>query len=65
MAQYIITGRNSEGSTVVSAAVDSIDQDGPILDEMDIVNAVRAVVAQGAGVVFVQVQKYEQTITNV
>lgn len=65
MAQYIITGRNSEGSTVVSAAVDSIDQDGPILDEMDIVNAVKAVVAGGAGVVLVTAKKYELAITDV
>lgn len=65
MANYVITGRNSEGETLVSASVDSIDQDVPVIAEMDIVNAVRNAVGGGTGVTSVVVRKYEQVISIV
>jgi hypothetical protein len=65
VANYIILGRDGEGSTIVSAAIDSIDQEGAVVDEMDIVNAVRAAVAGGTGVVQVIARRYQQTITEV
>ena len=65
MANYQVIGRNSEGSSVVTVAVSSVDQDGRYLDDMDVVNAVRSLVAGTAGVSSVVAKKFEQVITNV
>ena len=65
MANYQVTGRNAEGSTLLSVAVGAVDQDGHFLDDMDVVNAVRAVVAGAPGVVSVVARKFEQVITIV
>lgn len=65
MANYVVTGKDSQGNQLVSTAIDSIDQDEPVIDPMTIVNAVRGAVAGGTGVATVVVRKYEQTITIV
>lgn len=65
MANYQVLGRNVEGSTVVTVAVSSVDQDGHYLDDLDVVNAVRAVVGGAAGVSSVVAKKFEQVITIV
>lgn len=65
MANYTVIGRNSEGSVVVSTSVGSLDQDGHYLDEIDVVNAVRALFAGTTGIEFVVARKYEQVITIV
>ncbi|MFE2311680.1 hypothetical protein ACFXC8_00515 [Streptomyces sp. NPDC059441] len=65
MASYVITGRNKTGEPVLSVNVDSISQEPPVVDEVDVVNAVRAFIAGTAGVFSVVAQKYEQVITTV
>ena len=63
MANYTVAGRNNEGSTVVQVAIGSVDQDSHYVDDMDVVNAVRAVVAGAPGVQSVVAKRYEQVIT--
>lgn len=65
MANYQILGRNVEGSTVVTVAVSAVDQDGHYLDDMDVVSAVKSVVAGASGVSSVVAKKFEQVITIV
>lgn len=65
MANYQVVGRNTEGSTMLSVAVGAVDQDGHYLDDMDVVNAVRSVVAGAPGVASVVAKKFEQVITVV
>lgn len=65
MANYQVLGRDAAGSTMVTVAVSSVDQDGHYLDDMDVVNAVKSVVAGAAGVSSVVARKFEQVITLV
>lgn len=65
MAQYVITGRNSSGENIVSVQIEPINQDTQVLQDMDVVDAVRNLIASTAGVNSVQAQKFEQVITNV
>lgn len=65
MATYVITGRNKSGEPVLSASIDSITQEPPVVDEVDVVNVLRAFIAGTAGVVSVVAQKFEQVITVV
>ncbi|MFK0018184.1 hypothetical protein [Streptomyces sp. NPDC090798] len=65
MASYVITGRNKSGEPVLSVNIDAISQEPPVVDEVDVVNAVRVFIAGTAGVVSVVAQKYEQVITVV
>lgn len=65
MANYQVVGRNVEGSTVVTVAVSAVDQDGHYLDDMDVVSAVKSVVAGASGVASVVAKKFEQVITIV
>lgn len=65
MANYTVVGRNGESSAVVSVSIGAVDQDGHYLDEMDVVNAVRALLAATPGVSSVVAKKYEQVITVV
>ncbi len=65
MATYVITGKNSGGSPLVSVNVSGINQDAPIVAELDVVNALRQYLNGVAGVSVVVAQKYEQVITVV
>lgn len=65
MASYQVTGRNNEGSPLVSVAISSIDQDTQVVAELDVVNAVRACLEAVPGVQSVVARKYEQVITIV
>lgn len=65
MASYTVTGRDNEGSPIVQVSISGIDQDLPLLKDIDVVNAVRAVIASASGVTSVMAQKYEQVITVV
>ncbi|CAM5434891.1 hypothetical protein SGLAM104S_09028 [Streptomyces glaucescens] len=42
MPTYTVTGRDQEGSAVAMVSVSSVDQDSQVIDDMTIVNAVRA-----------------------
>lgn len=65
MATYVITGRNSSNEPLVSVSISGISQDAPIVDELDVVNALREFLDGVAGVSVVVAQKYEQVITIV
>ncbi|HWN00918.1 MAG TPA: hypothetical protein VNO54_28035 [Streptosporangiaceae bacterium] len=65
MATYTVVGRNVEGSTVVSVNFGGVDQDGHYLDDLDVVNVVRSLLAGTAGVSSVVAKRYEQVITVV
>ncbi|NUS26924.1 MAG: hypothetical protein HOV92_22230 [Streptomyces sp.] len=65
MASYQVTGRNASGEPLCSVSIGSVDQEQQVLGEMDVVNAVRAVVAAAPGVGSVVVRKFEQVITIV
>lgn len=65
MPNYQITGRNSEVSPIVSVTIGSIDQEQHVIDDMTVVNAVRACLLAVPGVASVMAQKYEQVITTV
>lgn len=63
MPSYVITGRNRSGESVVSVNINSISQEGEVVPELDIVNAVRAELAAAEGIGSVVAQKYEQVVT--
>ncbi|BCM70849.1 MULTISPECIES: hypothetical protein [Streptomyces] len=65
MANYQVTGRNNEGSPLVSVSIGAIDQEQHVVDEMTVVNAVRNCLLAVPGVQSVLAQKYQQVITNV
>lgn len=63
MANYQITGRNASGDAVVSVNIEAINQDTQVVQEIDVVNAVRNCLATTAGIGSVVAQKFEQVIT--
>lgn len=65
MANYVIAGKSAGGSPLFSIAIGSVDQDEMIVDDLDVVNAVRAFAAAVPGVSQVVAQKYAQVITVV
>jgi hypothetical protein len=65
VANYTVVGKNNEGNVIISVPLGAVDQDGQYLDDMTVVNAVRAAVAAAPGVQLVQARKYEQVITIV
>ncbi|MEV5957309.1 hypothetical protein AB0M11_26670 [Streptomyces sp. NPDC051987] len=65
MPSYVVTGKNSSGEPLVSVNIAAVNQDGAVVQELDVVNAVRAELAGTAGIASVVAQKYEQVITNV
>lgn len=65
MASYLITGRASGGSAVVSVHIDAINQDDPVIDEMQAVNAMKAFVLTVPGVTSLVTQKTESVTTLV
>jgi hypothetical protein len=65
MATYVITGKNGSGEPIVSVQISAINQESPVIQEIDAVDALRAFLAGTAGVQFVVAQKYEQVITNI
>ena len=56
MANYQITGRNGDGAPLVSVSIGSIDQEEHVVEEIDVVNAVRAFLASVDGVAAVVAQ---------
>jgi hypothetical protein len=59
VASYLITGRTSGGSPVVSIHLDSINQEDPIVNEIDVVNAVRTFLLTVPNVTQTVAQKQE------
>lgn len=65
MASYQVAGRNNEGTPIVLVQITSIDQDTHVVDEITVVDAVRACLGVVPGVASVRAQKFEQVITDV
>ncbi|MFI6530522.1 hypothetical protein [Streptomyces uncialis] len=66
MASYHITGKTATREPVIAVSIAGIEQEsGTVIDEMDIVNAVRAVVAAAPGVDLVAATRYVQVTTQV
>ena len=65
MASYLIMGRNSGGSTVLSVHIDAVNQDDPIIPEMDVINSMKAFVLSAPGVVATVTQRTESVTTLV
>lgn len=65
MATYLISGRKSGGATVLAIHLDGIDQDETVVDELDVVNAVKAYLMTVPGVVSTLAQKNEYVTTYV
>lgn len=63
MATYLVTGKTPSGESLVSVSISGINQEITIVPEIDVVNAIRALLATTPGVGSVMVQKYEQVIT--
>ncbi|MDX3759354.1 hypothetical protein [Streptomyces sp. AK02-04a] len=62
-ATYVVTGKNPSGEPIVSVTISGIDQETQVVQDIDVVNAVRAFLAGTAGVNSVVAQRYEQVIT--
>lgn len=65
MAQYALNARTGTGASVVQVTIDSIEQEGQVIADMVIVNAVRSALLTAPGVVNVLARKYERVITTV
>ncbi|WP_318205401.1 hypothetical protein [Streptomyces sp. SCL15-4] len=65
MPNYQVTGRNNEGTPLASVSLSSVDQEGHVVDDMTVVNAIRDCLAGVPGVQSVVALKYEQVITRV
>jgi hypothetical protein len=63
VANYVVTGRDGEGNTLVTVSVSGVDQETQVTDDLSAVNAVRQAFANTDGVDSVVVRKYEQVIT--
>jgi hypothetical protein len=63
MATYVITGRSPGGDPLVSVQVAAINQEQRVVDDIDVVNAVRGFLAGLPEIGSVVAQKYEQVIT--
>lgn len=65
MASYQVAGKNSSGEVLYSVSVSGVDQDGQVLDDLTVVNAVRTAMSTAPSVATVLVQKFQQVITVV
>jgi hypothetical protein len=65
VATYQVTGRGGSGEPLCSVSVGGVDQEQQVVDDMTVVNAVRACLAAVSGVESVVARKYEQVITVV
>lgn len=65
MASYLIMGRTAQGVTLLSIHVDAVNQDEPVVDELAVVNAVKAFLMTVPGVAMTVAQKTESVTTLV
>jgi hypothetical protein len=65
MASYVITAKNNSGEPMATVQISAIQQDTPVVEEIDVVDAVRAFLRTVQGVGSVSALKYEQVVTNV
>jgi hypothetical protein len=65
MPNYVLIGKDLTGQPLVSVSLASIDQEAVVIQEIDIVNAVRTALAGADGVISVQALMHKQVITEV
>lgn len=65
MASYVITAKTASAEPLVSVQISAINQEGTVVQELDVVDSVRSFLGTVSGVVSVTAQKYEQVITTV
>jgi hypothetical protein len=65
MPQYVVTGKNSSGEGVVSVNIEAINQDTPVVQDIDVIDAIRTQLAGTPGIVAVVAQKFEQVVTTI
>lgn len=65
MPMYVVTGKNTSGEPVVSVDISAVNQEGTVVQELDVVGAVRALLAGTPGIGSVMAQKFEQVVTTV
>jgi hypothetical protein len=65
MATYQVTGRSQNGTPLISVHIDAINQDSPIVSELEVVAGVKAYLLTLSGVVQAVAQKQEIVTTNV
>lgn len=65
MATYLISGKKTGGATVLAIHLDGVDQDDAVVDELDVVNAIKAYLMTVPGVVTTVAQKNEYVTTYV
>jgi hypothetical protein len=63
MPNYVVTGKNASGEPLVSLQLAAINQEQPILDDIDVVDALRTFLLGRPEVESVVAQRYEQVIT--
>ena len=65
MATYLITGKSAQGARLVNVNVAGIDQDEPVVGELDVVHAVRDFLLTVPGIAQATCMKSEQVTTQV
>lgn len=65
MPNYVITGKTSGGQPLVQVNIAAINQEQTVVEDIDVVNAVRTFLSGVDGVGSVVAQRYEQVITNI
>lgn len=65
MASYLVMGRTAQGTTPLTIHVDAINQDEPVVAELDVVNAVKAYLLTVPGIIATVAQKTESVTTLV
>jgi len=63
VATYVITGKSPSGEPLVSVQVAAINQEQHVVDDIDVVGAVRGFLLGLPEVGSVVAQRYEQVIT--
>ncbi len=65
MATYLISGKKAGGATVLAIHLDGVDQDEAVVDEIDVVNAIKAYLMTVPGVTSTVAQRNEYVTTYV
>jgi hypothetical protein len=65
MASYLIIGRTTGGSQILSVHIDAINQDEQVVPEMDVINAMKAFMLTVPGLTGTITQRTESVTTIV
>lgn len=65
MATYLITGMTTSGARLINVNIAGIDQDEQVVEELDVVHAVRDFLVTVPGISQATCLKFEQVTTQV